>query len=89
MPNIAMNDEQNKSIEPTPDQLLRMLVVQIAAQRSKRTSTPQQRGAYLAAGVLIIIFAAFASLIVLSDLARNLPRQNRDAGKSYDAENSQ
>jgi len=89
MPNIAMNADQTKSNEPTPEQLMRLLDFQIEAQRARRASAPQRRGIFLAAGVLFIIFAAVASLILLSDMVRDLPRPDREIERPPAAENSQ
>ena len=77
MPNIAMNPEQTKSSEPTPEQLMRMIDLQIEAQRARRSQAPSKRGALLAAGVLFIIFAAFASLMLLLQKVQDLPRPER------------
>jgi hypothetical protein len=89
MPNIAMNAEQNKSNEPTPEQLMRLLDFQIEAQRARRAAIPQRGGMFVAAGLLFIIFAAVASLILLSDMIPNLPRVNREIERPPAAENSQ
>ena len=89
MPNIVMNAEQNKSCEPTPEQLVRLLDFQIEAQRARRAAIPQRGGMFVAAGLLFIIFAVVASLMVLSDMIPNVPKGNREVERHPAAENSQ
>jgi cell division septal protein FtsQ len=69
-----MSSQQTKAAEPTPEQLLQMLDLQIAAQRSKRKGTARQRAALLAAGLLLILVAAGGALLLLVQLLEDLPR---------------
>jgi hypothetical protein len=89
MPNIAMNADQNKSSEPTPEQLLQLMDFQIEAQRARRAALPQRGGTFLAAGLLFIIFAVVASLMALSSLIPSLERENRSSDSPSAPENSQ
>jgi hypothetical protein len=84
-----MNAEQNKSNDLTPEQLLVLMDLQIEAQRAKRASMPQRGGMFVAAGILFIIFATVASLIVLSNLLPSVKPSKSDSGRPQELENSQ
>jgi hypothetical protein len=70
-----MND--NKIDQATPDQLLKILDLQIAEQRSKRHRSTRQRGLILAGGVLLIIAGALVAFLVLQQMLLDLPRSNQ------------
>jgi hypothetical protein len=67
-----MND--NKTDPTTPDQLLKILELQIAAQRSKRQGGKRHRGLILAGGMILIIVGALVAFLVLQQMLLDLPR---------------
>jgi hypothetical protein len=88
MPNIAMSPEQTKSTEPTPEQLMRLIDLQIEAQRARRAQKPKNRATFIAVGLLFIIFAAFASLMLLSQMVQDLPHPERASEPAFEASDS-
>jgi hypothetical protein len=63
-----------ESAEATPEQLLQMLDAQLAVQRSQRTGSGRNRATILVAGILFIVVAAGAALLVLNQMLVDLPR---------------
>ncbi|MEP6669279.1 MAG: hypothetical protein ABJF10_09015 [Chthoniobacter sp.] len=61
--------------ESTPEQLMQMLEVQLAAQRSHRAQSGRNRAIILVAGILFIVVAASGALLVLDQMLVDL-RQN-------------
>jgi hypothetical protein len=79
MPNMTETPHQTKSAEPTPEQLMQLLDLQIASQRAKRKGGRKHRATLLAGGLLFILAAAFAALFVLQQLAGDLHRSAEPA----------
>jgi hypothetical protein len=63
--------------QPTPEQLLQMLEAQLAAKRSQRTQSSRNRATILVAGVLFIVVAAGAALLVLDQTLVGLRQGDR------------
>jgi hypothetical protein len=70
---LAMN--KNANPEATPDQLLTILELQIAAQRRQRRARAHSRPLLVAGSLLLIFSAAIVAFFVLhgmlADVARN------------------
>lgn len=67
-----------KQVEPTvdsPDQLLRMLDLELAARKAKRTATAGQRAAILAGGLLFLMTGTTAALFYLFTMLADLPHR--------------
>ncbi len=62
----------------TPEQLLQMMEVQLATQRSHRGGSGRNRAIILVVGVLFIVAAAGAALLVLDQMLVDL-RHNETA----------
>jgi hypothetical protein len=75
MPN--MSDDQTKSAEPTPEQLLKLLDLQIAAKRERRAATPSRRGALIAVALVVIICGALVALLILQQMIADLPHRGQ------------
>ena len=60
-----MDANENKTADPTPDQLLKMLDVQIAMQRDKRKQGGRHRTAIIVGGVFLIIAGTLIALLTL------------------------
>ena len=60
--------KETESPDATPEQLMQMLDLQLAAQRSQRAQPGRNRATVLVAGVLFIIAAAGAALLVLDQM---------------------
>jgi hypothetical protein len=56
---------ENKTVEPTPEQLLQVLEIQLQAQRAKRQHAAGNRTALRAGGILLILGGAVAALLIL------------------------
>ncbi|MEQ1860123.1 MAG: hypothetical protein ABMA13_09320 [Chthoniobacteraceae bacterium] len=66
-----------KSTEPTPEQLLKLLEMQIATKRARRRTTPRHRAAVVATALLLIVLGAVAALLILQQTVAEMPRGNR------------
>jgi hypothetical protein len=64
--------KETESPDSTPEQLMQMLDIQLAMQRSHRAKSGRNRAIFLAGGILFIVIAAGAALLVLDDMIRNL-----------------
>ena len=73
----TMND--NKTHEATPDQLLKSLDLQIAAQRAKHQRGTRHRGLILAGGLILIIAGALVAFLILQQMLLDVPRASRRA----------
>lgn len=62
---------------PTPEQLLKLLDLQLAQERSKRASKSRNRATFLVVGILTIVAAAGVALVVAQGLLADL--QDRGA----------
>ncbi|MGB8168441.1 MAG: hypothetical protein WCF18_13170 [Chthoniobacteraceae bacterium] len=75
--------KQIETRQPTPEQLLKLLELQLAQERSKRTHRSRNRAAILVVGIVSILAAAGVALIIAQSMLIEL--QNREAtppGKS-------
>lgn len=59
-----MNANENKISQPTPEQLMKLLDLQMESMRSKRTDS-QSRNTVRAASILLILTSAAAALFYL------------------------
>lgn len=68
--------KQTETGQPTPEQLLKLLDMQLAQERSKRANKSRNRATFLAVGILSILAAAGVALLVAQGLVVEL----RDRG---------
>ena len=66
--------KENETNASTPEELLRILDLEIAARRSHREKGSRNRAIIMAFGVLIIVVAAGAALLVLDEMLADLRR---------------
>lgn len=64
--------KENESDPATPEQLMRMLDAQLAAARSHREQAGRNRATILVGGILFIVLAAGAALLVLDEMLMNM-----------------
>lgn len=81
---LAMN--KNADPEATPDQLLTILELQIAAQRRERKVRAHSRPLLLAGSLLLIIGAAIAAFFVLHGMLAEVTRSEPGAPVPSSAE---
>jgi hypothetical protein len=74
MPSMSENSQPNKSPEPTPEQLLKLLDLQIAAARSRKRGNPRNRVVLAVAAVFIIFLGALVALFLLQTMVEDMPR---------------
>ena len=89
MPNMSETSHQTKSTEPTPEQLMQLLDLQIASQKARRKGGRKHRGTLLVGGILLIVGGLFAALLVLQQMASDLRPRNGVATESAAVEQSQ
>jgi hypothetical protein len=63
---------QTETAQPTPEQLLKLLDLQLARERTRREKKSRNRASFLVAGILVIIVAAAVSLLVAQQLLAEL-----------------
>ncbi len=63
---------QTETAQPTPEQLLKLLDVQLAGARGKRAGKSRNRATFLVAGILFIIAATGIALFVAGQLLAEL-----------------
>ncbi len=73
--------KETETISPTPEELMRMLDAQITAKRSHREKSSRNRAIFLTFGILIIVIAAGASLLVLDQMLADM-RHSEPAASS-------
>jgi hypothetical protein len=81
----AMNE--NRSAEATPEQLIKLLEIQLSAQRAKRQRMSANRTAWRVGGVLLILGGAMAALLILQYAMSELSA--RDGGARRRMETTQ
>jgi hypothetical protein len=64
--------KENESDSITPEQLLQMIDAQLAAQRSQREQSGRNRATILVGGILFIVVAAGAALLVLDEMLMDM-----------------
>jgi hypothetical protein len=69
--------KETESPDATPEQLIKMLDAQMAAQRSQREKSGRNRATMLVAGVLFIVCAAGAALLVLQQMLTDMRPNGR------------
>jgi hypothetical protein len=68
--------KQTETAAPTPEQLLRLLDIQLEMERSKRAKKSRNRATFLAGGIAVIVVAAAVALVVGQQVLEDL----RDRG---------
>ena len=64
-----------KTVEATPDQLLKLLDLQLFQARAKRAGkSPARRAIILTTGILLILAACFGAFLILQQMVDELPR---------------
>jgi hypothetical protein len=63
--------------ESTPEQLLKILAAQLAAQRAQRAQSGRNRATILVSGILFIVVAASAALLLLDRMLVDLRQSDR------------
>jgi hypothetical protein len=64
--------QQTETTPPTPEQLLKLLDLQLAHERGKRAHKSRNRATFLVVGILFIIVAAGIALVVAQGLLSEL-----------------
>ncbi len=70
----------------TPEELLRMLDLQMAVQRAQRGTSGRNRAMLLVGGLLFIFIAGGLALLVLSQMLADLPHDARRPAAPAQAE---
>jgi hypothetical protein len=71
--------QQTKSPELTPEQLLTMLDLQIAAKKARKRGSSRSRGVLLALGLLLIIAGCLGALLILRQSVGDLSDKPRSS----------
>jgi hypothetical protein len=74
MPDMSDSPQPSKPTEPTPEQLLKLVDVQIAATRARHAGRSRNRTVFAVVAVLVILFGALLALFVLQNMLTGLPR---------------
>jgi len=69
--------KETESQDATPEQLLQMLDAEMAVHRSQREKSGRNRATVLVAGVLFIVCAAGAALLVLEQMLTDMRPNGR------------
>ena len=69
--------KETESKDATPEQLMQMLDAEMAAHRSQRQKAGRNRATVLVAGVLFIVCAAGAALLVLEQMLTDMRSEGR------------
>jgi hypothetical protein len=72
MKNAMRAVKETESKEPTPEQLMQILDGELAVRRSHRTTASRNRAIILVFGLLFIVIAAGAALLVLDQMLTDL-----------------
>lgn len=64
--------QQTETAPPTPEQLLKLLDLQLAQERGKRAGKSHHRATFLVAGILFIVAAAGIALSVAQGMLADL-----------------
>lgn len=64
--------KQIESAQPTPEQLLKLLDLQLGQERNKREHRSRNRATFLATGILFIIAAGGIALVVAQQMLAEL-----------------
>jgi hypothetical protein len=71
--------KESQSPDPTPEQLVQMLDAQLATHRSHRAKSGRNRAIILVSGILFIVGAAGAALLILDQMLMDLRENGRPA----------
>lgn len=74
------NPKETGTPEATPEQLMQLLDVQLASQRSHRQNSGRNRAIILVTGLLFIVAAAGAALLILDQMLADLRHQGPSGG---------
>ena len=66
-----------QSPDATPEQLVQLLEAQLAAHRSRRAQSGRNRAIILVSGIVFIVVAAGAALLILDQMLMNLRENGR------------
>jgi hypothetical protein len=86
---MSDSTDPSKSPDATPEQLLKMLDLQIAMNRSRRRENPRRRATLIAMAVLLIVGGALAALLILQQMVADLPQQRAVASPAAGEPHSQ
>jgi len=89
MPNMSETPHQTQSPQPTPEQLMQLLDLQIAMQRAKRKGGRKHRATLIVGGVLLILAVTFAALFILQQMVGDLPRPGEASAQEIPVTDSQ
>lgn len=64
--------QQTETSQPTPEQLLRMIDLQLARERGKRQGRSRKRATILVFGILLIALLAGAALMIAQQMLMDL-----------------
>jgi hypothetical protein len=78
--------QQTESHQPTPEQLLTLLDLQISSERAKRTQRPKFRAGILIGGIMMIIVIAGVALIVAQGMISDLSQRGEMPASQNSAE---
>jgi hypothetical protein len=68
--------KETETTSSTPEELMRILDVEIASRRSHREKSSRNRAIFMVFGVLIIVIAAGAALLVLDQMLADLRQRD-------------
>jgi hypothetical protein len=74
--------KETESTSQTPEQLMRLLDVQLDAQRARRKKPERNRVAFLVSSVLIIMAGAAVALMILEQMLVDSPREGKRVPQS-------
>lgn len=80
--------KKTESTEPTPEQLLQILNLQLEQQRSQRGASSRNRAVFLVGGLLFIVIGAGIALIILDQMLADLPTREAAAPQTSSVEPS-
>lgn len=89
MPNMSEDSKPSKTAEPTPEQLLKLLDVQIAMSRSRRKDTRRNRTAIAVGAILLIVVGALVAFLILQQMVSEMPHSGRKPEVPVETRNSQ
>jgi hypothetical protein len=72
-------------VQQTPEQLVKLLELQLGARRARREKSPASRAVGLTAGIVMILVGAAAALLVLQHLISDM----RASGTANEGANGQ
>jgi hypothetical protein len=76
---------ENRSAQPTPEQLLQLLELELAAQRARRRKTSAKKTAWRIFGILLILIGAIAALLILQYAMNELAMRDPGAHRRTEA----